>query len=326
MVAAALRGLGLPMGVGLNNNHEDIDFFKLFNDPSRDRADLRALVDERDRRFDVWGMKSPLFVDNPALIDLLPLFRSLVLVVVFRNPFATALSYQERDGAAFSESVLSVYEKFGHFLQTALQFPIDAVGIDYEAATRVPQAFARGLAECLGLDADPADLDRAVRSIGGDGGGYLNLPGEGWSVTPLPAGPDGIGTGGEVELLTDYRSVVHSQRSFVFMGDIFKGHDHLVVYAPAHGASFGKEVRLLVQSTPEAIRHEGSTRYNVYLDLDGTFSLGLSFLAEMVSASPLCFAIASERPIRRLALGLASGADVGRQLPAARTVVSVPGG
>ena len=324
MVAAVVRGLGVHMGAGLNNNHEDIDFYGILNNPAPDIAKFRNLVDERDQQYNVWGIKSPLFVDNQTLVELLPAFRNLVLIVVFRNSLANASSYQTRDGVSLSEAILSIYEKLSHFLKMTLSLEINLVGINYEAAVQDPRTFVRELTECVGLTVSPGQIETAIQGISGDGGGYINLPGEGWSAARLTSRSKNAVPSLSTELHIDFQSVIQSQRSFMFLGDIFEDRANLVIYLPAHAASFGVQVQLKFKFTPRKTKHDEPAQYNIYLDLDGTFSLGISFLIE-ASNTALSYAISSERPIRRFALGLSSSADAGRQMPAVCITASVPG-
>ena len=323
MVAAVIRGLGVHMGAGLNNNHEDIDFYRTLNDPILDAIRFHNIIMKRNQQFEVWGAKSPLFVDNQVLMELLPAFRNLVLIVVFRNPLANALSYQARDGASLGESVLSIYEKLNQFLKTALRLEINLVGVNYEAAAQEPLAFVRELSDCIGLTVSPDQIETAIQGISGDGGGYVNLPGERWSATRLTLGNDGTVAGQRIELHIDFQSVIHSQRSFVFLGDIFDGRLNLISYTPAHAALLGTQLRLEFHPVVDKLGYGNAAQYNIYLDLDGTLSLGVSFLVE-TSDTIVSYAINSERPIRCFALGLSSAADVGRQMPAVHITASIP--
>jgi hypothetical protein len=90
MVAGVVRALGVDLGnVGKRKNSEDADF------QSHDLEQMRAAIARRDSERDVWGWKFP--GAGTYLPGLLKSIRNPYLVVVFRDPVATALGQVNLD-------------------------------------------------------------------------------------------------------------------------------------------------------------------------------------------------------------------------------------
>lgn len=158
MVSGLLRILGVNMGDNIDEkNHEDLDL------QHRHYLHLRDLVAEKNEKYDVWGWKDPMLIDQIYdVIDLCPL-RSPVFIVVFRDAVATA-------GALVREEGWEYHYAFRHVVrQTEKLFDFveeyDPITVSYERALNQPNEFVQTFTKKVGIETDPETLYRAREFI-----------------------------------------------------------------------------------------------------------------------------------------------------------------
>ena len=142
-VAGILRLLGIPMGKRFDpaNNHEDLDF------QAKDVETINRLIQERNKEFDVWGWKDPMTIQN---IDKLKNLRNPQFIVVFRDPYAKALSEQKYNNWTIEQGLKQAREYNSLLIDFALTHKCFL--ISYEKLLVYPEQEIKRLADFLGVD------------------------------------------------------------------------------------------------------------------------------------------------------------------------------
>lgn len=317
MVSVVLRGLGIAMGVGLNNNHEDIEFYSILNGDTNPRA-TRSIIDSRNAQHKVWGFKSPLLVEKDVLQTIVESLRNPIVIMVLRNVVGNILSYRERDGLELTDGMqkyLNSLDVIRSFLNVAT---CPVVGINYEEAATHPQEFTMSLARILGVDVSQEVLDDASHLISGSGGGYVFLPEEQRDVEPVDVQSLGPVLR-ELACNIDLGSVLARGNTYVFRGDIFDGDDNLIKFSSQDDAGFGREVYFRVvfgENSYEMDPQERRNRtINIYFLLGNAYTLGVSFTLSYSDIGNT-YRIRALRSLRGIAIGISNGKDKGVPGPA----------
>jgi hypothetical protein len=306
MVALVLRGLGVPMGEGLAENHEDLDFYNLLHSHNFSPRSIAPLVSDRNSKFIVWGFKSPLLLEEGALRHILPLLRNPILIIVFRNPLAVAESREQRDGVNVLKGLLTWDRLFGHVRDAMEASSCPVLGVNYEAAIRRPAEFIREISNLLNLPA--IDADNLATELVNPDGGYRMLPSERWMAElrePRPVDAE-IGLfdpkpGAEVALLGG---------GVRYIGNVFFGPDHLVLLSPPAGSVLGVGVRIRIKY-PESRRPDLTDGgHNVFFSFGKAFSLGLAkFISRKDDGKVLV--VSSRMPLEAISVGIADDREFG---------------
>lgn len=170
MVAGALNKLGVYMGDAINEVvFEDLTLSRAVE--RRDELQVRAIIDDRNKRFRVWGWKRPSSIDY--ISDLESEFRNPVYVVVFRDIFSIA----NRNRLSMSIDVVSnmrrslgEYLKIIEFLEKSTA---PCILVSYDKAITNKEGFVRHLARFVGIT-NEALLPAAIESIQPASAKYLN--------------------------------------------------------------------------------------------------------------------------------------------------------
>lgn len=147
-VAGVMRALGLPIGENMAGNNEDPDF------QAKTLPALRAAIDARNERYDVWGWKFPTAVQQlPALLENL---RNPYFVVVFRDVVATALSRNKWDGPNLRRRLEVAVHEANAWTNMNLGFILaarrPALLISHEKLLGDHEALVDELADLLGVE------------------------------------------------------------------------------------------------------------------------------------------------------------------------------
>jgi hypothetical protein len=157
MVAGALSKLGIYMGENLRSRYQDQVLLDCMD--RNDKARAREVIQERNDRFPVWGIK------KLRLWRWDGLFRQPVYVVVLRDLFAIA----NRRTVIYKTPLLSEMLKVQGLTCMLLLFlklsrrPL--LIASYEKTLLHPESFVRGLVQFLGLPDDPEKFADAVQLI-----------------------------------------------------------------------------------------------------------------------------------------------------------------
>ncbi len=171
MTAGVVRGLGVSMGPRAGLNHED----PLFLTEETDR--LKNRIAMRNNENDLWGFKVP---KSSLMLDFYEKhLRNPYYIITYRNSLAVADSWVQR-GAGTILDVLERSRAYHDALHThARKTKNPILFLNYERAVQNEDSkyqTAREISTFLGLEEDPAALERAVSMVTGDGKGYVNLP------------------------------------------------------------------------------------------------------------------------------------------------------
>jgi len=168
MVAAVMRSLGIDMGPG-GINHEDPIMLEW------SEGDVRDYVARRNSEALIWGFKLP-----HAALDLqrfTGLLVSPVIVMVFRNIVSTLDSFLVRGDLGFESGIQRLNAYYGAMMTYAATAELPVILVSYERATAAPRKFVEGFISAARLgERTPSQIDLALKSITGDGGGYTPFP------------------------------------------------------------------------------------------------------------------------------------------------------
>ncbi|NQY25931.1 MAG: hypothetical protein HRT92_01995 [Piscirickettsiaceae bacterium] len=283
MVAGMIRALGVDLGERAGRNHEDPKFL------TDDKDKLLQQIEANNAEKSVWGFKVPkasLMLDfyDKHLIN--PYY-----ILVFRNVEATVDSWCSRGGNDPMQSALHAM----NYYNTALEFlkgkkrPL--IFASYERACDNPMAFAKDLANFIGIDADERLLNKAASIVTGEGGGYLDLPEyyfhldaldcDAWPRLPL-----------SFKLADD--SQKHYKVSEKKVGD-------RVILCP-EGEFFPKEFYIGFDLSPKGDDLLIEQGLRVYMDFTGEFFPGHAFRPPLKKGKNL-LKLSNNGNVRRIALG-----------------------
>ena len=155
LVAGLLRIFGIMMGERFDptNNHEDLD---LRQAPV---SKLKELIKQRNEKYDIWGWKDPSTIDK--IYDIIDDLRNPKFIVVFRDPYAIALSehkYMGADTMAMLERAQKQNQKLVEFARRYSSYLIS-----YEKLIRHKDI--EGLAKFCGIELTPEIKERALKFI-----------------------------------------------------------------------------------------------------------------------------------------------------------------
>jgi hypothetical protein len=310
MAALVLRGLGISMGENLAENHEDLDFYSLLHAQDLSLGSWKPVVAGRNEAQATWGFKSPLLLENNALQRVVPLLRNPVLVVVFRNPLATAESQFQRDRLRMLDALLRWERLFGNFRDFCAGVDCPFLAVNYEACIVQPVEFVKALGKIFNLPVNaPEDLARSL--ISGTEGGYRMLPEDIWEAQFI----QGLSSKSSVSESSIPLSVKPGNKvspedgSIRYTGSIFSGPGHLIELLPDE-VGFGEVTRLHIRYPREVRQDLTNGGHNLYISFGRNFSLGISqFVSRAADGQVL--EIKGSKPVQALALGIADDEEFG---------------
>ena len=152
MVAGAIAGLGLYMGDNLDVNIEDPDFNPDVNKNQSYVEFLKHLpevIAQRNATHQAWGWKYP--HANRYLKNIFPLLRNPHLVIVFRDPVASAIWSRPQDSDAAISETKRQLDWQAENLKTAVQLKVPTLMVSYERASVKPAEFLEKLCGFIGF-------------------------------------------------------------------------------------------------------------------------------------------------------------------------------
>lgn len=318
MVSLVLRGLKVPMGEGLNTNHEDLQFLALLNRTNVALEGICKLIAQRNDEASTWGFKSPLLLEKNLIGNLLPLFRNPCLIMVFRNPLSVAQSHKTWDGFDLVRALKHAGRLLGVVANNSInESKSPVIAVNYEVAALEALAFVKELAGLLRLPADEETCLSASKLVTGLGGGYSDLPDEKCAVSEVQSVADLARPLQKTKVLEDMGLVqVGETGGFVFHGDLFDSVDHLIRYRPEFGEHFGKEVyfRVHVESEILDAGPESPAGYSLYFLVDRDYSIGRGrFMC--AGDNGKIYRVQTGRNLREIGLGIPSRTQRGFEKP-----------
>lgn len=159
MVSGLLRILGVNMGDNIDEkNHEDLDL------QHRHYLHMRDLVEEKNNKYDVWGWKDPMLIDNIYdVIDLCPL-RNPLYIVVFRDAVATAEALCREEGWEETYAFNHVFRQTEKLFDFVSEYR--PITLSYEKAINKPRECVESISKKTGIFVPEKTMERAVEFIG----------------------------------------------------------------------------------------------------------------------------------------------------------------
>ena len=177
MVAGVIRALGIYGGKRLGRNHESPSFL------TEDKARLAQIIKLMNNESDVWWVKMPKLSLNLEFI--LSNVENPLVIFVNRNWTAVANSWLQRTNSKPLNAMMHSLNYYTNILNIISEKNVAALSVDYEYACKNPKKFLDEFVDCLQMKFNKHLLDKAVKMINIDGGGYIDMPEFNFTVNPL---------------------------------------------------------------------------------------------------------------------------------------------
>ena len=177
MVAGVCRALGLDMGDKNGLNHEDPQFLTDSKNLLKERIKIRNQFSK------VWGFKAPKASKKLSFYQ--KNLRNPHFIFIYRNSIAVADSWIKRNAGNMTDVLSRILDYHSAQLELIRNTKCPVMIINYERVVSSKEnqnSFVNNLSHFLRLEPSDDQISAASSMITGDGGGYMNLPQEYFSV------------------------------------------------------------------------------------------------------------------------------------------------
>lgn len=170
MLSRLVSEIGMPVGMNLTpNTLEDKDIQKAIK--QKDISSFEKAVDTRNSEWENWAFKCPaLRGDLKSYLDLL---RNPRLIVIFRDVLAISIRNNISMNFELNEGLLASVKNYEKLINNIRELDIPILLISYEKALIMPEETVASIANFIGYDVLPNQLEVISQTIKASDPRYL---------------------------------------------------------------------------------------------------------------------------------------------------------